>query len=31
LLVDDIYCTGSDPASGDAFADGWLTRSVCSM
>jgi hypothetical protein len=30
LLVDDIYCTGSDPASGDAFADGWLTRSVCS-
>ena len=30
LLVDDIYCTGSDPATGDAFGDGWLTRSVCS-
>ncbi len=30
LLVDDIYCTGTDPASGDAFAGGWLTRSVCS-
>ncbi len=29
LLVDDIYCTGSDPATGDAFADGWITRSVC--
>ncbi len=30
LLVDDIYCTGTDPAGGDAFAGGWLTRSDCS-
>lgn len=30
LLVDDIYCTGSDPSSADVFTDGWLTRSVCS-
>lgn len=30
LLVDDIYCTGSDPASGDAYADGWVARSPCS-
>jgi hypothetical protein len=28
LLVDDIYCTGTDPA-GDVFAAGWLSRSVC--
>jgi hypothetical protein len=30
LLVDDIYCTGSDPVAGDAFADGWVARSACS-
>jgi hypothetical protein len=29
LLVDDIYCTGSDPTTTDAFAAGWLERSVC--
>jgi hypothetical protein len=29
LLVDDIYCTGSDPTVADAFAAGWLERSVC--
>jgi hypothetical protein len=30
LLVDDIYCTGADPASADVFAGGWLDRCVCS-
>ncbi len=29
LLVDDIYCTGTDPTAADAFAAGWLERSVC--
>ncbi len=29
LLVDDIYCTGTDPATGDAYVEGWLERSVC--
>jgi hypothetical protein len=29
LLVDDIYCTGSDPTDADVFAPGWLERSVC--
>jgi len=29
LLVDDIYCTGADPESTDAYAPGWLARSVC--
>jgi hypothetical protein len=29
LLVDDIYCAGSDPTAADAFAPGWLQRSVC--
>ena len=29
LLVDDIYCTGTDPVGSDVFAAGWLTRSVC--
>jgi hypothetical protein len=29
LLVDDLYCTGSDPISGDVYASGWLDRSVC--
>jgi len=28
LLVDDLYCTGSDPA-GDVYATGWLNRSIC--
>ncbi len=30
LLVDDIYCTGTDPTGGDVYATGWLNRSVCS-
>lgn len=30
LLVDDISCTGTDPAGADAYAAGWLDRSVCS-
>ena len=30
LLVDDIYCTGQDPSSTDAYASGWLNRSTCS-
>lgn len=30
LLVDDIYCTGSSPATTDAYAPGWLNRSTCS-
>jgi hypothetical protein len=30
LLVDDLYCTGTDPESTDAFQPGWLARSVCS-
>jgi hypothetical protein len=29
LLVDDIYCTGSDPTADDVYAAGWVTRSVC--
>jgi hypothetical protein len=29
LLVDDIYCTGSDPTDSDVFAAGWLDRSIC--
>jgi hypothetical protein len=29
LLVDDIYCTGSDPTTSDAYASGWSNRSSC--
>jgi hypothetical protein len=29
LVVDDLYCTGSDPATGDAYVAGWVDRSVC--
>lgn len=29
LLVDDLYCTGTDLAGADAFAAGWLARSTC--
>jgi hypothetical protein len=29
LLVDDLYCTGSDPATGDVYAADWVDRSVC--
>jgi hypothetical protein len=28
LLVDDIYCTGTDPTD-DVYAIGWVARSVC--
>ena len=28
LLVDDIYCTGTDPTD-DVYATGWVVRSVC--
>ncbi|HEX6537718.1 MAG TPA: hypothetical protein VF155_00875 [Candidatus Dormibacteraeota bacterium] len=30
LLLDDVYCTGKDPASTDAYAAGWLSRATCS-
>ena len=30
LEVDDVYCTGADPETTDAFVPDWLTRSVCS-
>jgi hypothetical protein len=29
LLVDDLSCSGTDPAGADAFAAGWLARSTC--
>lgn len=29
LLLDDVYCTGKDPATTDAYAVGWLTRATC--
>ena len=29
LRVDDIYCTGQDPSTTDAYASGWDVRSVC--
>lgn len=29
LLVDDLYCTGADPATSSVFADGWMNRSGC--
>jgi hypothetical protein len=29
LLVDDIYCTGSDPTESDVYAAGWIDRSTC--
>jgi hypothetical protein len=29
LAVDDIYCSGTDPASSDAYASGWAGRSAC--
>jgi hypothetical protein len=30
LLVNDVYCTGSNPEGSDALAPGWLARSTCS-
>jgi hypothetical protein len=29
LVVDDIYCTGQNPTTSDAYAPGWLSRSTC--
>ena len=29
LLLDDLYCTGTDPAATDVYAAGWLTRATC--
>jgi hypothetical protein len=29
LFVDDVNCTGTDPATSDAYATGWLNRSTC--
>lgn len=30
LALDDVYCTGKDPSSTDAYAAGWLARATCS-
>ena len=30
LQLDDVYCTGHDRATTDAYAAGWLTRATCS-
>ena len=29
LVVDDLYCTGTEVDTTDAYAAGWLNRSVC--
>ena len=29
LLVDDIYCAGTDPGTTDAYAAGWDLRATC--
>jgi hypothetical protein len=29
LLVDDIYCTGADPATSSIYVDGWGRRYLC--
>ncbi len=29
LLVDDIYCTGADPASSSIYGAGWMERVAC--
>jgi hypothetical protein len=29
LLVDDIYCAGTDPSTTDAYAAGWDLRAAC--
>jgi hypothetical protein len=29
LLVNDIYCAGSDPTDADVYAGGWIDRSAC--
>lgn len=30
LVLDDVYCTGKDPSTTDAYAAGWLARATCS-
>ena len=29
LLVNDLYCAGSNPEGSDAMTPGWLARSTC--
>ena len=29
LLVDDIYCTGADPATSSIYVAGWMDRFAC--
>jgi hypothetical protein len=29
LLVDDIYCAGTDPSTTDAYASGWDGCAAC--
>lgn len=29
LQLDDVYCTGRDRATTDAYVSGWLTRATC--
>lgn len=29
LLVDDIYCTGDDPATSSIYVAGWMDRFAC--
>ena len=29
LLVDDMYCTGADPATSSIYVDGWMQRPAC--
>lgn len=31
LLVNDLYCTGTDPEGADALSPGWLARSTCAV
>ena len=28
-LLEDVYCTGKDPGTTDAYAAGWLARATC--
>ena len=29
LVVDDLYCTGADPATSSVYGDGWMNRFSC--
>lgn len=29
LLIDDVYCAGTNRANADAYAPGWMNRSTC--